>query len=87
VEFVKINDLESLAAFMTAVGVPTASVGELVQSVKDDHIPGDATTVGPNVGAWIKRTAKQLGSGALKLAEEAALEIIVKAISAYYGWH
>jgi hypothetical protein len=50
-------------------------------------MPKDAMTVGTKVGAWIKRTTKQLGAGALKLAGTATVDIIVKAISAYYGWH
>lgn len=87
VESIKVNDLDSLAAFMKAAGIPAESVGDLVQSVKDDSLPPDATAVGTNVGSWITRTAKQLASGALKLAGAVTAEIIVKAISAYYGWH
>lgn len=87
VDSVKMNDLDSLAAFMKALGIPAASTDELIQSVEEDNIPKDATTVGTKVGTWIKRTAKQLASGTLKLAGAVTAEIIVKAISAYYGWH
>jgi hypothetical protein len=87
VDSVKLNDLDSLAAFMKVMGIPEANVGELVQSVKDDKLPREATAVGTKVGAWIKWIAKQLGTGALKLAEATGPDILVKAISAYYGWH
>jgi hypothetical protein len=72
---------------MKALGIPAASTDELIQSVEEDNIPKDATTVGTKVGTWIKRAAKQLGAGALNLAEAATTDILVKAISAYYGWH
>jgi hypothetical protein len=87
VDSVKMDDLDSLAAFMKALGIPAASTDELIQSVEEDNIPKDATTVGTKVGTWIKRAAKQLGAGALNLAEAATTDILVKAISAYYGWH
>lgn len=87
VDSVKMNDLDSLAAFMKALGIPAASTNELIQSIKEDNMPKDATTVGTKVGAWIERTAKQVGTGALKLAGTATVEIIVKAIWTYLGLH
>jgi hypothetical protein len=79
------NDQTTLLAHLRQIGVSDDDLDDLRSALEMDgeRPPGD---FGERVKTWMGRAIVKAMNGSLKVAVTAAPEILMKALSAYYGW-
>jgi hypothetical protein len=80
------SDLESLKAWLAAVGVSKDDISEVVTAVAVDPPTGETFDNKPKTSAWLVKMMQKASSGAMTLGTGVTVDLIVKAIAAYYGF-
>jgi hypothetical protein len=57
---------------------------ELETSAKDEK-PTEDQKFGPNASSWLAKVTKKVAGGGIELAGGAGIELVIKALSAFYG--
>jgi AbiTii len=79
------GDLDALRSKLLEFGVPSADVDALEATVVDD-VPAPSDKLGPKTKTWLGTLATKVGTGTVQLAKGVSIELVVKAVSAYFGF-
>jgi hypothetical protein len=79
-------DRRSLEEHMRIAGVPEEAIGDLRRAIEDDGIPSSEGKLGSRVTRWIDGAATKVLESAWKVASNAGVEVLKKALLEYYGW-
>lgn len=82
---IKANDIGSLLTYLRGLDVEEKDLAELTEAIAADERPTEPTKLGARVSAWVGKMLGKAASGAWKIAAPAASQLLVKAISIYYG--
>lgn len=82
---IQMHDFESLADALKQLGLPETEIGQLEDAMEHDPEPQTPQTMGKKISTWIKKNAGKVANAGGKITTEAASELLVKAISKYYG--
>lgn len=79
------NDLDSLKQYLASLGIGESDLEELDQAIKEDAQSEVKSGLGSKVKAWIGKMISKSGSTAWNMVTSAAANILIKALSSYYG--
>jgi len=79
------HNKDDLLAYLSKLGLSTDELTKLNDAIDEDGIPTDKT-LGSRVKEWIGEILAKAVDGTWKTAVTAAPDLLVKAISSYYGW-
>jgi hypothetical protein len=80
------NDLDSLKQYLSSVGIGKPDLKELDKAIKEDAGSGVKDKLGNKVRTWIGKMISKSGSAAWNVATSAATQILMQALSKYYGF-
>ena len=80
------NDLESLKQDLSSLGIGKSDLKELDKAIKEDAESGVKDTLGNKVRTWIGKMIGKSGSAAWNVATSVATQILIQALSKYYGF-
>ena len=78
------NDLPSLLAALTELGLLDQDIKRLEEAIRDDEKAG-SKTIGQKTSEWLKELPVSLGKGTLKVGFEAAKAVATKYVLSYFG--
>lgn len=84
-QHVQKNDLPSLLKYLEEIGIPSSEIKNVEVAIKNDNYGEEKKGIGSNVQTWISNFSQKLFSGALGKATDISLDLIMKAVLAYYG--
>jgi len=79
------NDLESLKQYLESIGIGELDLKELDQAIQEDAESGVKGNLGDKVKAWLGKMVSKAGSSTWNIATSVATNLLIKALSAYYG--
>lgn len=79
------NDLESLKQYLESIGIGEPDLKELDQAIQEDAESGVKGNLGDKVKAWLGKMVSKAGSSTWNIATSVATNLLIKALSAYYG--
>ncbi len=82
---IKQGDIDSLVKFLESQGISKEDSKQLVEAVKEDPPPKDASHLGSRVSSWMGRMIAKTASGAWKIATEEGAKILMEAVKRHYG--
>ncbi len=80
------NDLESLKQYLASLGIGEPDLKELEQAIQEDAQSEVKNGFGSKVKDWIGKMISKSGSTAWNMVTSAAANILIKALSSYYGF-
>ena len=80
------NDLESLKQYLASLGIGAPDLKELDQAIHEDAQSGVKGDLGSKVKSWIGKMISKAGSSTWNVATSTAANILIKALSTYYGF-
>jgi hypothetical protein len=80
------NDLDSLKQYLASAGIVESDLEELDQAIQDDAKAGVKGSLGSKVRAWMGKMISKAGSNSWNVATSAAAQLIITALSKYYGF-
>jgi hypothetical protein len=80
------NDLESLKQCLSSQGVGKTDLEDLDNAIQEDAKSGVKDTFGNKVKAWIGKMIEKSGSTAWNVTTAVATQILIQALSRYYGF-
>lgn len=80
------NDLESLKQYLASIGIGEPDLRELDQAIQEDAQAGVKGDLGSKVRGWMGKMISKAGSSTWNVAISVAANILIKALSTYYGF-
>lgn len=80
------NDLDSLKQYLASLGIGEPDLKELDQAIHEDAQSGVKGGLGSKVRVWLGKMISKAGSSTWNVATSAAANILIKALSTYYGF-
>jgi len=80
------NDLESLKQYLASLGIGEPDLKELDQAIREDAQSGVKGNLGNKVKVWLGKMISKAGSSAWNVATSIAANLLIKALSKYYGF-
>lgn len=80
------NDLDSLKEYLASLGIGEPDLKELDQAIQEDAQSGVKGSLGNKVKGWMGKMISKAGSSTWNVATSAAANILIKALSRYYGF-
>lgn len=80
------DDMDSLKKYLSSIGISKDDISDLEIATKADGNRKKEDGFGPKVSNWIGEMVSKSLSGAWNIASNVAVNILTKAISAYYGY-
>ncbi|MCX6010844.1 MAG: hypothetical protein NT134_01025 [Chloroflexi bacterium] len=80
------NDLESLKQYLSSLGIGKPDLKELDKAIQEDAKSGVKDTLGDKVKTWIGKMINKSGSTAWNVATSVATQLLIQALSKYYGF-
>ena len=80
------NDLESLKQYLASIGIGEPDLRELDQAIQEDAQAGVKGDLGSKVRGWMGKMISKAGSSTWNVATSVAANILIKALSTYYGF-
>lgn len=80
------NDFDSLKQYLASLGISEPDLKELDQAIHEDAQSSMKGGLGSKVRGWIGKMISKSGSTAWNVATSAAANILIKALSNYYGF-
>ena len=81
------NDLNSLKAYLSSVGIPKSEIQKLEVAIQKDSVEKSSNTqkLGNKVLAWIKSVSSKIKNEAFPVLQSVGANLITQAILKYYG--
>lgn len=80
------NDLDSLKEYLASLGISKLDLQELDQAIHEDDQSEVKGRLGSKVRAWLGKMMSKAGSSAWNIATSVAANLLIKALSQYYGY-
>lgn len=80
------NDLDSLKQYLASLGIGEPDLKELDQAIHEDARSGVKGDLGSKVKVWVGKMISKAGSSTWNVAISVAANMLLKALSAYYGF-
>lgn len=85
VQSIRANDVDSLTAYLSSVGLTQEDITELKTALEEDGQP-EPPTLGRRVTGWIGAMVSKAVAGTWNVALAAAPELLKEAVLRHYGW-
>lgn len=79
------DDLDSLKQYLKSLGISEPDLKELDQAIQEDAQSGVKGNLGSKVKVWLGKMISKTGSSTWNIATSVATNLLIKALSAYYG--
>jgi len=81
------NDLNSLKAYLSSVGIPKSEIQKLEEAIQEDSAEevNKNEKLGKKVFAWIKSVSSKIKNEAFPVLQSVSANLITQAILKYYG--
>jgi len=80
------NDLDSLRQYLSSVGIGEPDLKKLDKAIKEDAESSVKDELGNKVRTWIGKMVSKSGSTAWNVATSVATQLLIQALSKYYGF-
>ena len=80
------DDLDSLKQYLKSLGISEPDLKELDQAIQEDAQSGVKGNLGSKVKVWLGKMISKAGSSAWNVATSIAANLLIKALSKYYGF-
>ncbi len=80
------NDIDGLLEYIKSIGVPADDASQLRVAINEDGPRTEPRKFGSKVADLLGNATKKISGGMWKVAIATAPELIIKAVSRYYGW-
>jgi len=79
------NNFDNLKKFLESLGVTDNDLVELKSAIDSDETPVDSNNFGEKVNVWLGKIVTKASNGLLNVGSSTATNLIVSALSSYFG--
>ncbi len=79
------NDLNSLKNYLSSIGLEEQDIAELTEAIDADENSRNQNDLGSRVKSWLSKMGSKAGTSSWNVAKTVATQLLIKALSQYYG--
>jgi len=79
------NDLKSLKNYLSSIGLEEQDISELTEAIDADETSRNQNDLGSRVKSWLGKMVSKVGTSSWNVATTVATQLLIKALSQYYG--
>ncbi len=79
------SDLNSLKDYLSSIGLEEQDISELTEAIDADENLRNQNDLGSGVKSWLSKMGSKAGTSSWNVAKTVATQLLIKALSQYYG--